>query len=221
MPNKKSLVLFDIDGTLTDSVELHQKAFRDSLAAIGVSPFHGSFHSFQHHTDSHIARVLYETEHNRTFKRAIRQKFEETLFELITAQKVSEIPGAAMYVKSLEESEYAVCFATGSLLRAATHKLRLIGLSVHVELLVASDEIEERENIIVQAICKARTFYQVKSFDRIVSIGDGLWDLLAAKKLNLDFIGIGASNKHILQSNGMRRHFENFENLSAEDLFQR
>ena len=35
--NKKSLIIFDIDGTITDSVKIHQKAFVEALHDLGIT----------------------------------------------------------------------------------------------------------------------------------------------------------------------------------------
>jgi beta-phosphoglucomutase-like phosphatase (HAD superfamily) len=53
---KKNLIVFDIDGTLTDSVKVHQKAFTEMLLEIGVRQVNAEYKSFKHHTDSYIAK---------------------------------------------------------------------------------------------------------------------------------------------------------------------
>jgi phosphoglycolate phosphatase-like HAD superfamily hydrolase len=47
-------------------------------------------------------------------------------------------------------------------------------------------------------------------FERIVSIGDGYWDLVAARLLGLDFIGIGSGQAaERLKAAGARNVFPN------------
>lgn len=217
MPSKKSLIVFDIDGTLTDSVSIHQIAFREALQAIGVDSFDDRFHSYIHHTDSHIARVICEKSFADVFTVNQRREFEGRLFERICSAPITEIPGARNFLKHLEtESEFGICFATGSLYRPAAYKLDQIGISYDTDLLVASDELEEREKIVERAIDKACSYYRVTGFERIISIGDGLWDLKTAQKLGLEFIGIGASNKQIMMEHGMIHHTIDFRNLKIE-----
>ena len=48
---KKNLIVFDIDGTLTDSVKLHHKVFTEMLHKIGVREIKSEYKSFKHHTD--------------------------------------------------------------------------------------------------------------------------------------------------------------------------
>ena len=201
----KNLIVFDIDGTLTDSVEIHQKAFKETLHEIGVKEIKKEFKKFKHHTDSYIVKEIYEQETNEKFIDSKFVEFEKGLNDKICKNVISEINGAKKLIESLNKnSDFGFCFATGSLLRPAIHKLNSIGVNYHEELLIASDKIYSREEIVSQAIKNAERHYGVKSFKRIISVGDGLWDLLAAKNLNIEFIGIGEKNKNLFKENGAR-----------------
>src|SRR2546426_412587 len=48
-----------------------------------------------------------------------------------------------------------------------------------------------RESIVKTAIARASVFYRCQQFERIVSVGDAVWDLQTAKQLGLPFIGVG------------------------------
>lgn len=218
MHKKKSLIIFDIDGTLTDSVKSHQDAFKESLKLIGVELFNDKFSSYKHHTDSHISKVIYESSTKKIFEPS-KKSFEEHLFNLISKEEIKEISGARNFVKKIEdESDFGVCYATGSLFRPAKYKLEQVGIEFIPKLLVASNNIEEREKIIQKAIDNSLKYYQIDSFERIISFGDGLWDLLSAQNLSLEFIGIGDSNKQILEEYGMKKHFSNFKNIQLAEL---
>mgnify|MGYP000669299615 CR=1 FL=1 len=54
------LVIFDIDGTLTDTVLLHQKAFTQSLTQLGVQEIDTNYNEYLHHTNSYIAKGIFE-----------------------------------------------------------------------------------------------------------------------------------------------------------------
>lgn len=200
---KKNLIVFDIDGTLTDSVAIHQNAFVETLVEIGVKNLNSDFKSFKHHTDSFIAKEIYENDTDEIFSDLIRTKFEKGLTERINTSSIEEIKGASRLIDHLKHNtNYTVCYATGSLLRPAKFKLDSIGVHYDEKLLVASDNIYSREDIVSAAIRKARGHYGIEKFDRIISVGDGLWDLLTAKNLGLEFIGVGESNKKALEQNG-------------------
>lgn len=200
---KKSLIVFDIDGTLTDSVKEHQKAFTESLFDIGINEINADYKSFKHHTDSFIAKEIYKENQKVPFSIEKRNQFEDRLFDKIKRITFHEVKGAKALIDTLEkETEYGVCYATGSLRRPAEHKLSSIGIECKAWQLVASDTILERENIVKKAIKNSSQNYHVTNFEKIISVGDGVWDLFTAKNLDLEFIGVGEVNKELLIQNG-------------------
>jgi beta-phosphoglucomutase-like phosphatase (HAD superfamily) len=210
------LIIFDIDGTLTDSVAAHQKAFTAALYDLGVKTIDRNFKAYKHHTDSYIASVIYENDSHEKFKIAKVELFEQYLTAHLLQVKINEILGAKKLIEQLvSEEEFGICYATGSLLKPAIYKLDSIGIQYDVQQLVASNKIMERENIVLQAIENAKKLYNINKFERIISIGDGLWDLKTANNLGIEFIGIGNTNKDILLKNGMTNHFENLTNFSV------
>src|SRR5690606_28040849 len=207
---KRNLIIFDIDGTLTDSVIPHQKAFTEMLYEIGVKNINAQFKTFKHHTDTFIAKEIYENDTQNLFSESNLIKFENGLTQKISLEKISEINGAKKLLETLEnKTDFAICFATGSLRRPAEFKLKSIGVLFDEMQLVASDQIHEREKIVSKAIENASEFYGVEKFDRIISVGDGLWDLLTANNLGLECIGIGSKNKKLLKDNGAKVVYEN------------
>ena len=83
-------------------------------------------------------------------------------------------------------------------------------------IIYASDTIYEREKIVRKAIENASAFYKVKKFERIISVGDGLWDLITANNLGLEFIGIGFKNKNVLIENGAEIVYENLTEFQVD-----
>lgn len=219
MQQKKNLIVFDIDGTLTDTVAMHQSAFKQALQLIGVGEFNDQFGSYKHHTDSHIAKVIYEYSSNRLFNESISQQFENHLYEFTVKNSIAEISGARSLVQYIEkETNIGVCYATGSMNRPAILKLEKIGIDFNPMQLVASNHIEEREGIVEAAIQNAQLHYQVEKFDRIISFGDGLWDLKTANNLSLEFVGVGDVNIEVLKANGMKKHYSDFSRFSFSEF---
>ena len=74
----------------------------------------------------------------------------------------------------------------------------------------------------VKAMEKAKVFYQVDAFDHIIAVGDGIWDLKAAKNLDLHFIGIGTKNYADFKKEQVKLHIEDwsaFDLAKAEAIF--
>jgi beta-phosphoglucomutase-like phosphatase (HAD superfamily) len=219
MSLKKNLIVFDIDGTLTDSVAHHQTAFVTALQQMGVMQINTDFKTYKHHTDSHIAKVIYELDRKQNFDAQQLELFESLLWSQISTVALKEIKGALQAVNLFEQTaDFGVCYATGSLRKPATYKLNTIGINFEPGQLVASNEIETREEIVLAAIEQAKGHYQQNSFDRIISIGDGLWDLKTAQNLELEFIGIGPIHKETLTAHGMTLHFEDWTSFTVQHL---
>lgn len=211
MKHRKYLIVFDIDGTLTDSVQQHQSAFVAALRHMGVQEINTDFKAYKHHTDSHIAKAIYEADRKTTFGPEELSEFEALLYEGIATTSLSAIKGAAQMLKSLQQQpDFGLCFATGSLYRPAVYKLQQAGIAFEPSLLVASNAIEDRERIVLAAIEQAKRHYQQEHFERIISVGDGLWDLLTAQKLGLEFIGIGPVHMEALTRHGMTTHLQDW-----------
>lgn len=213
---KENLLVFDIDGTLLDSENVHQTGFVNALYAIGVEFVNTNWESYTHLTDSFIAKENYEIDVNRGFSKQMLTRFEAEFMKLIRDCKVTQIAGANAFLqKILQETNYAVCFATGSLLQPALLKLDRAEIEYNQTVLETSNNYYTREEIVKSAIAKAKTYYNVSTFKRIISLGDGIWDVKTAQNLNIEFVGIGKENKEKLASHGAKYHFENFEKFDV------
>ncbi len=218
---KNNLIVFDIDGTLTESVEIHQKGFINALTQLGVQNIDSNFKEYKHHTDSFIAKEIYENDKSSPFSGIEIVKFEAHLLNFIQNHQIAEIAGAKKTIEKIENhTDFGICFATGSLLKPAKYKLDCIGLKYNSEQLIASNNIEDRESIVLTAIESAKSFYNTQKFERIISIGDGLWDLKTAQNLNLEFIGIGSKNKEIMTQHGMDNYFEDLTDFEVKNSVQ-
>jgi len=189
------------------------------MKLIGVEEFNDKFGTYKHHTDSHIAKVIYESATKNEFDLGKQRAFENHLYEIISSHNIPEISGAKKLITYLEnETDFGVYYATGSLYKAAKYKLEQIGVAFHPRLLVASDEIKEREKIIEQAIANSSKHYKVEKFERIISFGDGIWDLLTAENLKIEFIGIGLANQETMRQKGTARHYNDLASMNLEEL---
>ena len=121
---KKNLIVFDIDGTLTDTVPSYTANFIHSIQQLGVTSFDDDFRNYKHHTDSYISKMIYEKATGQRFDESILQEFENLLYEnILKEDSISEIKGAKEWVDKIEnETDFGVCYATGSLVKTAKYK---------------------------------------------------------------------------------------------------
>jgi phosphoglycolate phosphatase-like HAD superfamily hydrolase len=212
----KKLVIFDIDGTLTDSVSLYHKVVIDALQLMGIGKIDTDFYHYKYHTDSYTLKFNYENFFNKPISDELMLQFEYLLEEeLKKYPPVQEIRGAKECVTSLLKSDIAIAFATGSLPKPAMLKLKQCDIW-HDQNLIATSKISyDRETFVLQAIENAKNYFNIEHFENIISVGDGIWDLQTAKRLNLEFIGVGNKQKEALLNLGCKTHFEDLTKLAT------
>lgn len=218
-----NLIVFDIDDTLTKSENQHQLAFVKAMKEIGVTEINQNWKEYQHHTDSYILKVNYENNFSQAFDWNMIGNFDQRMSEIMqTLEPVQEIKGARNFVDYLRfEKNYALAFATGSLLQPALLKLKQATIWHVKNLISSSNQHFEREQIVADAVEKAKQYYKVEKFENIISIGDGLWDLKTARNLGVHFIGVGLKNYADFAKEKVAMHTENWENFNfehAEDI---
>jgi phosphoglycolate phosphatase-like HAD superfamily hydrolase len=78
---------------------------------------------------------------------------------------------------------------------SARFKLASAGLPVGGIPWASADDASDRVEILRTAIQRAGRRYSQVAFEKVVSIGDGVWDVRAAKALGIVFLGLAADDK--------------------------
>jgi phosphoglycolate phosphatase-like HAD superfamily hydrolase len=192
------LAIFDIDGTLTETNAVDDECFVQAFAELHqISDVETDWTKYKHVTDSGILTEVFE----KRLKRAPEQKdydnfkhcFAEKLREFAEkdAKLFAEIPDAKTMLDKLKlEKDWAIVLATGCFYDSAELKLRAAKINIEDFPIATADDAVSREEILQIAIVKSLGYYGQNEFEKIVSIGDGVWDVRTAKNLNLEFIGI-------------------------------
>lgn len=214
-----TLVIFDIDGTLTDTVALHQQCFTNALETSGLKKS-AAFSSFKHHTDRFIFRDIYYQNHDtHANEEQVTEFYKLICNDFYRAEALTEIKGAKQFIANLISNNVPFCFATGSISELALKKLSLFNLPQAEQLLAHSDITDSREKIVLKAIELAKAFYHRDSFTNIIAFGDGKWDYVTAQNLSLGFIGIGDNPTLMeLMKDTPVEIWRDFSNKTYEDI---
>jgi phosphoglycolate phosphatase-like HAD superfamily hydrolase len=205
------LIIFDIDGTLTNTNRVDGECFVQAFADLyGVTDINTNWADYPHATDSGITLSIFQQRWSRaptpSEVTSLKQSFvsfmqsqysiDPTLFE--------EIPGAAKALDKLkQETGWAVSIATGCWSVSAEMKLKAASIHTSGIPIGCADDGLSREEILRAAVSKAQAHYGQNNFERIVSIGDGVWDVRTALHLNFAFIGIGSGeHEKLLRDTG-------------------
>lgn len=192
------LVVFDIDGTLTDTVALHQAAFLVAMQSFDFPSLNQDWSSYRHHTDSGIFAEAWEKagrgKPSAVDWLAFSARLELAFERAQSTHSIREIPGAAAFIALLQNAGWRVGYATGGTRALSLIKLRRAGISFDESCLVTASEHITRDEIVGSAIAAA-TGDSAELPGLPVSIGDGPWDLTTARNLGLRFLGVGRGLK--------------------------
>lgn len=187
-----NLYIFDLDGTLSDTVSTHKDIFRQVLFSFGIKEIVLDSKDFLNYTDSAIAKKVF-LDNGINFNRNILIEVENAMTNLMQTLDVVEIKGAKNYIDKIKRDDSAYLgIATGSLRKPAEYKLKKMGIEINLKTqLVTSSEYYTRDKLILSLISKLKAYHDSDHIERIISFGDGHWDFLTAMYLELEFIGIG------------------------------
>jgi phosphoglycolate phosphatase-like HAD superfamily hydrolase len=114
-----------------------------------------------------------------------------------------------------QELEWRVAIASGSWRVSAELKLRVAGIEGDDFPAAFADDGLSREEILKSAVLRAQLSYQQGHFTRIVSVGDGLWDVRTARNLRFAFLGIGGEERRkTLHRAGAKHVIRDFANYA-------
>ena len=179
--------LFDLDGTLVDSVYQHVLAWREALEAgeiyLAVWRIHRQIGMSGGLFVNALAR---ETGRSLSAEEVERiQQVHAEAFKRYSSQ-VRPLPGAAELLSYLTASKVPWAIATSGRLESASLSLRLLGINTDVPI-ITRDMVQHAKpdpDLFLAAAVKLG----VDISDSVV-VGDSIWDLLAARRARA--LGVG------------------------------
>jgi len=215
---KNSLLIFDIDGTLTESETSHIDSFVSGMADLGIDVPLTNPEIYPHVTDSAISKFHYEKARGIIPNEADMQDIEQRVMSHYMGRPTAnQVAGASDFLKFVTENNIPYCIATGSFYSLALEKLNKVNISYDSGLLATARDGDSREEILSSGIERAKSRFQVADEPTIVSFGDGIWDLKTAQNMDLNFVGIGHKIDY-LKSKGAEHCFENFSSISCQEV---
>lgn len=176
----KTLVMFDVDGTLTESFDLDSATYLDALReTFGFNDVSDDWASYRNVTDAGILAEVFEARLGRLptsdETRRMKIRFAALLVARIDAAgSVRPVAGAAALLARLSETpdEYAVAYASGGWGVTARLKLRSAGLPVEGIPGAFADDDVSREGICRAAHRRAEAQHRCE-LRTVVYVGDG------------------------------------------------
>lgn len=221
---KKNLIVLDIDDTLTSSEDKHIDALLFAMKHFDITKVDTDWRNYEHASDSYIFKVNYEKTHNKAFSFDVIPEFEHIMTKrFLEGKDTTEIAGAKKVVDFfINETNYGVCFATGSIRKPGILKLQQAEINYIPEVLSASNGLFPREEIVASAIEKAKKHFKVDDFEHIISFGDGLWDVTTAVNLGIHFVGVNNKNLSDFRKMKVQYHISDWTQFNlqkTEEIF--
>lgn len=204
-----NLAIFDVDGTLTRTSDVDDDCWvRAVRLAWGVDGISTDWASYRHSTDEGIAAEVMETHVGRAATRQDLDQLRDCFSMLIEREtrdrpeRFRAVPGADAILRTLPARGWMPAIATGGWRRTALLKLRAAGVSVDGIAAAFADDAWPREEIIRIAALRAsaakgamdasgdRASIGSGAVERIVYVGDGVWDVTAARARGYGFVGV-------------------------------
>ncbi len=213
------LIIFDIDGTLANTKKVDDDCFIRAFQHIfNIDLREQDWSTLQNVTDGGITEEIILNHWGRIPNNEEYQKMKHLFFQFLEEDKKNkpelfqEIPGASKFFHDLKNiNGYYIALATGAWEKSAALKLSAIGIDPSDIAFANGDHHHTRAGIMEHAIWEAKKMYDIP-FKKIIYFGDGHWDFITCKKLNIPLIGIDVLNDGKLKKLGTEFVFENFSN---------
>ncbi|HEY9132641.1 MAG TPA: HAD family hydrolase [Dyella sp.] len=211
MSRANTAFLFDLDGTLIDSVYQHVLAWKEALDKEGVELSVWRIHrkiGMSGGLFTHI--LLRETGLEITEERLdrLRRWHAEAYRRQAERDEVRPLPGARELLQFLTEQQIPWAIATSGRMETARHNLDALGVDPDKIPVVTRDQVRHAKpdpDLFVTAAERLGIDIQ-----RSLVIGDSIWDMLAAQRCRALGVGVlsGGYGQQELESAGAFRVYE-------------
>jgi HAD superfamily hydrolase (TIGR01509 family) len=207
--------LFDLDGTLIDSVYQHVIAWRAALSRLDIDLSVWRIHRRIGMSGGlFVSALLRET--GRTLSEADIAMLQEAHADeyLAQADTVRPLPGAAHLLAALTERKVAWAIATSGYWATAHHALAMLGLPENAPMVTRDMVAHAKPD--PDLFLAAAALLEVEPRYAYV-VGDSVWDLLAARRAGALGIGVmsGGYGREELERAGAYRVYADPADLLA------
>jgi HAD superfamily hydrolase (TIGR01509 family) len=207
--------LFDLDGTLIDSVYEHALAWREALEKAGISLPAVSVHRRIGMSGGILVHAFEREAHRKLSPHEAQriQKLHSAGYKRRSRQ-VRPLPGAHDLLKELSRLQVPWAIATSGRMNDARPALAMLRLRADFPL-VTRDDVEHAKPEPDLFLAAARKLGI--DLDRCIVVGDSVWDLLAARRAHALGIGLltGGFGEDELQRAGAYRVYRDPADLLA------
>lgn len=182
----RGAVLFDIDGTLLDTVYLHTVAWWEATRQQGHQVTMARIHRSIGMGSDHLLDALLGEDRDHDEDDTLSAA-HDTLYAQYWS-RLSPLPGASDLLRACAERGWRVVLASSAKGEAAEVMIRALDADDAIAAVTTSEDVSSSKpapDLVQQALEKAGV-----PADRAVFVGDAVWDAEAARKAGVRCLGI-------------------------------
>ena len=182
------IFLFDLDGTLVDSVYQHVLAWKEALDAEGIELSVWRIHRKVGMSGGLFTnQLLREVGLEISEERVERLRHGHASAYLRYADQVRPLPGACELLSWLTETDVPWAIATSGRMETAAVNLAALGVDPHRVVVVTRDQVKYAKSDPDLFIAAAERLDA--PIETAIVVGDSIWDMLAATRCRA--LGVG------------------------------
>jgi HAD superfamily hydrolase (TIGR01509 family) len=209
MTTTQTSFLFDLDGTLIDSVYQHVAAWQQALHAAGIDLSVWRIHRRIGMSGGLFTEMLLREIHREitpTLLEELQRRHAEAYLGM--TRWVRPLPGAAELLRHLTRVRIPWAIATSGRMATARPNLELLGLDLAETVLITREDVPRAKpdpDLFVAAATRLGS-----SIESAVIVGDSIWDMLAARRARGLGVGVlsGGYGQDELERAGAIRVYE-------------
>ena len=209
MTRTKTAFLFDLDGTLIDSVYQHVLAWKSSLDQEGIPLSVWRIHRKIGMSGGLFTNILLrETGFDSTPERLDRLRVRHAEAYRALSASVQPLPGARELLSYLTQAEVPWAIATSGRIETARPVLEKLDIDVGQIPIVTRDQVKYGKpdpDLFLAAAAQLRA-----RIETALVVGDSVWDMLAARRAHALGVGLlsGGYGRDELERAGACRVYE-------------
>lgn len=184
---KLKAIIFDIDGTLVDSNDLHAKAWQQAFAKFGKDVPREEIRGQIGKGGDLLVPDLLNGKEMRSFGDELRD-YRKKLFVDEFIEQVKPFPGAGDVVRALAEKGFKIALASSAEEDEVDHYRKLLGVEQFIDASTSKDDAEHSKpspEIFEAALGRLKT-----GPEEAVTVGDTPYDVLASHRAGLSIVAV-------------------------------
>jgi len=189
-----SAVIFDWDGTLVDSLEVHLRSWKKAFTELGIEvKLEEIVARFGKPTEDILSEALPPRLHGK-IPELIAMKRKYYLEDLASLKLY---PSVENVLKKLKERSVPIALASSMSRKSLYSSLRAMGIEEYFDVIVTVEDVTEcKPN--PEMLLKAAEKLRVKP-ENCLMVGDSVFDVLAAERANMPIVVVANNPYQIAQ----------------------